>query len=105
MELLQDCFGKTVRLTAERLDHIREHPEMLGLESEISKVLANPELVVESRADSVVKLFYDFYAQTIVGGKWLCVVVRYSVEPPDAFVVTAYLTNKPKQGSILWQKN
>jgi hypothetical protein len=48
MELLQDCFGKTVRLTAERLGHIREHPEMLGLESEISKVLANPALVVES---------------------------------------------------------
>jgi hypothetical protein len=94
-----------VRLTAERLGHIREHPEMVGLESEISKVLANPALVVESRTDSVVKLFYDFYAQTIVGGKWLCVVVRCSVEPPDAFVVTAYLTNKPKQGNIIWQKN
>jgi len=105
MELLQDCFGKNVRLTAERLEHIREHSEMVGLESEISKVLASPELVLESRTDSAVKLFYDFYAQTIVGGKWLCVVVRYSVEPPDAFVVTAYLTNKPKQGKILWQKN
>ncbi len=105
MELLQDCFGKSVRLTAERLGHIREHPEMVGLESEISNVLANPALVVESRTDSVVKLFYDFYAQTIVGGKWLCVVVRYSIEPPDAFVVTAYLTNKPKQGNIIWQKN
>jgi len=105
MELLQDCFGKTVRLTAERLEHIREHPEILGLESEISKVLANPELVVESRTDSFVKLFYDFYSQTIVGGKWLCVVVKYSNEPPDAFLVTAYLTNKPKTGTILWQKN
>ena len=87
------------------MGHIREHPEMLGLESEISKVLANPELVVESRTDSFVKLFYDFYSQTIVGGKWLCVVVKYSIEPPDAFVVTAYLTNKPKTGRILWQKN
>ena len=38
-------------------------------------------------------------------GKWLCVVVKYSIEPPDAFVVTAYLTNKPKTGTILWQKN
>ena len=87
------------------MEHIREHPEMLRLESEISKVLANPELVVESRTDSFVKLFYDFYSQTIVGGKWLCVVVKYSNEPPDAFVVTAYLTNKPKTGRILWQKN
>ena len=87
------------------MEHIREHSEMVGLESEISKVLASPELVLESRTDSAVKLFYDFYAQTIVGGKWLCVVVRYSSEPPDAFVVTAYLTNKPKQGKILWQRN
>ena len=105
MEWLQDCFGKSVRLTAERLEHIREHPEMIGLETEISKVLASPEFVLESQTDPVVKLFYNFYAQTIVGGKWLCVVVKYSIEPPDAFVVTAYLTNKPKQGKILWQKN
>ena len=87
MEWLQDCFGKTVRLTAERLEHIREHPEMVGLESEISRVLASPEFVLESQTDSAVKLFYDFYSQTIVGGKWLCVVVRYSIEPPDAFIV------------------
>ena len=105
MEWLQDCFGKSVRLTAERLEHIREHPEMIGLETEISKVLASPEFVLESQTDPTVKLFYNFYAQTIVGGKWLCVVVKYSIEPPDAFVVTAYLTNKPKQGKILWQKN
>ena len=105
MEWLQDCFGKTVGLTAERLEHIREHPEMVGLESEISRVLASPQCVLESQTDSAVKLFYDFYSQTIVGGKLLCVVVRYSIEPPDAFIVTAYLTNKPKQGTILWQKN
>ena len=105
MEWLQDCFGKSVRLTAERLEHIREHPEMIGLETEISKVLASPEFVLESQTDPAVKLFYNFYAQTIVGGKWLCVVVKYSIEPPDAFVVTAYLTNKPKQRKILWQKN
>lgn len=47
-----------------------------------------------------VRLFYEFYAQTIVGGKWLCVVVKY-VEG-DAFVVTAYLTDKPKSGEDLW---
>lgn len=105
MQILQDCFGKSVRLTEERLEHIREHPEMIGLESEISKVLASPEFVVESLSDASVNLFYDFYSHTIVAGKWLCVVVKYSVQPPDAFVVTAYLTNKPKHGITLWQKN
>jgi hypothetical protein len=46
------------------------------------------------------RLFYEFYAQTIVGGKWLCVVVKYSKD--DAFIVTAYLTDKPKAGEDLW---
>jgi hypothetical protein len=45
-------------------------------------------------------VFYEFYAQTIVGGKWLCVVVKYGEN--DAFVVTAYLTDKPKAGEDLW---
>jgi hypothetical protein len=56
--------------------------------------------VRRSRAHEAVKLFYEFYAQTIVGGKWLCVVVKYAEE--DAFVVTAYLTGKPKAGEDLW---
>jgi hypothetical protein len=53
-----------------------------------------------SRSDAAVRLFYEFYARTIVGGKWLCVVVKY--EKDDAFVVTAYLTDKPKAGEDLW---
>jgi hypothetical protein len=53
-----------------------------------------------SRTDVSVRLFCEFYAQTIVGGKWLCVVVKYGES--DAFVVTAYLTDKPKAGEDLW---
>ncbi|MDO8690159.1 MAG: hypothetical protein Q7R39_09165 [Dehalococcoidia bacterium] len=36
----------------------------------------------------------------LVDSKWLCVVVKHDKE--DAFVVTAYLTDKPKQGEDLW---
>jgi hypothetical protein len=32
--------------------------------------------------------------------KWLCVVVKYTES--DAFVFTAYLTDKPKLGARLW---
>ena len=63
-------------------------------------MLIQPQLVRRSRLDEAVRLFHEFYAQTIVGGKWLCVVVKY-VEN-DAFVVTAYLTDKPKAGEDLW---
>jgi hypothetical protein len=100
MQTLKDCFGHKVRLTDERLAHILEHPEMKGMAAEISRVLIQPQLVRRSRSDEAVRLFYKFYARTIVGGKWLCVVVKYAEN--DAFVVTAYLTDKPKPGEDLW---
>jgi len=100
MKLYRDCFGNTVRLTEERLAHILDHPEMQKMAGEIERILRQPQLVRRSRSDEVVRLFYEFYAQTIVGGKWLCVVVKYAEN--DAFVVTAYLTDKPKIGEDLW---
>src|SRR6266853_976832 len=102
MRTLQDCFGHQVRLTDERLAHILEHAEMKDLEVEIERVLHKPQVVRRSRSDDAIRLFYEFYAQTIVGGKWLCVVVKYGEN--DAFVVTAYLTDKPKAGEDLWPK-
>ena len=66
------------------------------------RVLQAPTEVRLSRADDNVRLFYEFYAQTRVGGKWLCVVVKYL--PDDAFVITAYLTETIKAGETLWPK-
>ena len=100
MRTLKDCFGHSVRLTDERLAHILKHAEMKGMAAEIERVLREPQLVRRSRSDAAVQLFYEFYTQTIVGGKWLCVVVKYMEN--DAFVVTAYLTDKPKLGEDLW---
>jgi hypothetical protein len=103
MKILIDCFGREVRLTDERLAHILERPELEGVESEIQLALSKPQLVRSSRSDPAVLLFYDFRSETLIGGKWLCVVVKYEVA--DAFVVTAYLTNKPKTGEDLWPKS
>jgi hypothetical protein len=103
MKTIRDCFGHGVRLTDERTAHILEHPEMKEMGAEIERVLTAPQTVRRSRSDDAVRLFYEFYAQTIVGGKWLCVVVKYLKD--DAFVVTAYLTDKPKAGDTLWPIN
>ena len=97
---INDCFGFAVRLTLERMAHILEHPEMKEMRAEIEQVLAAPQFVHRYRSDEHVRLFYAFYPQTIVGGKWLCVVVKYASS--DAFVITAYLTDKPKPGASLW---
>jgi hypothetical protein len=73
---LTDCFGRVVRLTDERLAHILEHPEMRGMEAEIGRILQTPQMVRRSKTASDVKLFYEFYSRTMVGGKWMCVVVK-----------------------------
>jgi hypothetical protein len=102
MKVIRDCFGRSVRLTDERLAHILEHPEMAGMEDELARVLQSPSEVRLSRSDDNVKLFYEFYTQTQVGGKWLCVVVKY--RRGNAFVITAYLTDTVKAGETVWPK-
>ena len=103
MAQLPDFQGRLVRLTEERLAHILGHPEMAGFRAEIERTLRHPQMVVRSRTDPVANLCYRFYAQTPVGGKWLCVVVKYLVD--DAFVLTAYLTDKIKAGDVLWPRS
>ena len=100
MRPLRDYRGLSIRLTEERLEHILQHPEMVGLEDAIAETLATPELVIRAAADEEVRLYYRVYHDTRVGDKFLCVVVKARNE--DAFVLTAYLTDKPKRGEVLW---
>lgn len=62
MKRITDCFGRVVRLTDERLDHILEHPEMREMETQIEDVLRHPQWVRRSLTDSGVRLFYEYYA-------------------------------------------
>ena len=103
MKIIQDCFGRSVRLTDERMAHILQHQEMAEMEAEIARALQSPAEVRVSRSDNTVQLFYEFYAaRTRVGGKWLCVVVKHP--PDDAFVEAAYLTDQLKVGEAIWLK-
>ena len=80
--------------------HILDHPEMFDLRAAISETLKYPAIVIQSISDQAARLYYRYYSQTRVGDKFVCVIVK--VEPDDAFVLTAYVTNKPKRGTILW---
>ena len=102
MAVHRDHEGRAVRLTRERLEHIREHPEMAGLERTISLTLRAPEAVVQSRSDPEVRLHYRICRGTRVGDKLLCVVVK--ITALNAFVVTAYLTDRIKRGIHLWPR-
>lgn len=103
MKILTDYEGRAVRLTDERLAHIFEHPEMVGMADRIEETLAEPERVIESLGDPEARLYYRFYLGTQVGDKHLCVVVKMAQN--DAFVLTAYLITKPVGGKQLWPKN
>ena len=102
MRILYDHQGLPVRLTDERLRHILEHPEMVGLEGAIEETLARPEMVVESLSDPQAQLYYRFYLGTRVGDKYLCVIVKVVGE--DRFILTAYLTDTIKRGVRIWPK-
>ena len=102
MKGLRDFEKRHVRFTAERREHILEHPEMKGMISQVGKVLAEPQRVVLSLSDDESYLYYRWYVDTCVGDKYLCVVVK--VRDKDAFVLTAYLTDSIKKGELLWPK-
>jgi len=102
MRVIHDYQGVSIRLTDERLAHILGHPEMEGLAGAIEEALRHPEKVVESLSDPEARLYYRFYVGTRVGDKWLCVVVKATGE--DAFVLTAYLTDRAKRGVQIWPR-
>lgn len=75
---------------------------MRGQEERITETLSDPEVVVQSESDDTVRLFHRFYGELPVGDKYLCVVVKYL--PGDAFVITAYFTDRLKRGETLWRR-
>ena len=75
---------------------------MKGLEGAIEETLLHPEHVVESFSDPQARPYYRCYLGTLVGDKFLCVVVKVAAD--DAFVLTAYLTDRVKKGVLLWPK-
>lgn len=58
----------------------------------IGEALMHPDRVVESVGDPSVRLYYRFYEQTMVGRKYVCVVVKLTHH--GAFILTAYLTDR-----------
>ena len=100
---LQDKDGRRVRLTGERFAHLESaHPEMRGQIDRIKETLRQPQQVIRSKSDPCVELFHRLYRSTPVTRKYLCVVVKSLLEE-NTFVVTAYFTDQPKRGELLWE--
>jgi hypothetical protein len=103
MEWFDDRYKRKIRLTDERLAHIEsDHPEMSGQINKIGATLTEPDIIIRSRTDPEVELFYRYYEVTPVGEKYMCVVTR--VRGDASFIITAYFTDAIKRGDVLWEK-
>jgi hypothetical protein len=98
--ILTDRHGRQVRLTEERLTHIVEHLEMRGQEERVAETLLRPHLVISSHHDPAVHLYHRWFDETPITRKFLVVAVKYSDQ--DAFVITAFFTDREKKGTRIW---
>jgi len=103
MITLSDFEGRTIRLTDERLAHILEHPEMHAQEDRIAETLSSPDAIILSHHDPSVHLYHKLFSQTPVTRKYLVVVVKYLER--DAFVITAFFTDREKKGVYVYERN
>lgn len=72
--MIKDKFGRDVRITRERLNHIIiTHPEMKEFENELGEVLRNPDLVKRSVYDEEVLLYYKYFISI---KKYITIVVK-----------------------------
>ena len=109
LTLYYDYRGQPVRLTEERWrEHILpQRPWLELMPAVIGETLQAPEVVRLSNRDpgpnpGQARLYYRWYNATPVGDKWICVVVLF-LDSGDAFVMSAYPTDRLKRGVEIWR--
>ncbi len=100
--MFTDIFDRKIRITEERMAHILRRKEMKGQRRKISETLKDLDAIIESKYDKSILLYHKFYAKTPVTRKYLLVAVK--ILDNDAFVMTAFFTDKLKKGDIVWEK-
>lgn len=90
-------LGFAVRTTQQYWDLIqRKHPEVIGKEIEVQNCLRQPEQIRRSNQDQAVYLFY------VGQPPYSLVVVAKQLTKEEGFVITSYLSDKVKEGDLVW---
>ncbi|MBI5789758.1 MAG: DUF4258 domain-containing protein [Candidatus Schekmanbacteria bacterium] len=91
-------LGFKIRTTKHQWDLITlvKHPIIYGLEREVMDCLRHPAEVRLSQESNHVYLYYKRWTKY-----WLCVVARHM--DSEGFIITIYVTDKIKEGSIVWK--
>lgn len=75
-----------------------KHPTLAGKEQEVIWALREPDQVRISKVDRSVYLFYRKARK-----HYVCVVVK-NIGSKTGFIMTAYFTDKIKEGRIAWKR-
>ena len=103
MIYISDNKNRKIRFSDERKIHLEEnHPEMNNQLDKIEETLTSPDIIIKSKTDLTVELFYKYYSVTPVSAKYLCVITKFA--DGDNFIITAYFTDKIKKGKLIWKK-
>lgn len=102
MHFFKDKFGRTMRLTGERLQHILyDHPELLDPMDKIEETLMFPSVVIKSEDDSYVWLYYRPYKVFPKQRSFLLVIAK--INNGEGFVITAFYVRNLQKGDIVWK--
>jgi len=90
----------SVRITVAYWEQISaiKHPIMKNELESVKSTIILPDEIRQSRYDSKVFLFYKEKSEN----RFICVVIKRL--NGDGFIITAYITDKIKQGEKIWPK-
>lgn len=74
----------------------RKHPEVQGRLNELKSCLEQPDMICRSKQEVNVFLFYRAW-----GGYHLSAVAK-RLNEDEGFLITAYITDKIKEGELIW---
>jgi predicted glycosyltransferase len=100
--VVNDKFGRKIKLTKERIWHIVRRPEMENEENNIKQTLNDPDEVVESFKSKTVIVFNKNYPEKELNEKYLMVAVK--ILNKHGFILTSYRSGRPKGGNVIWKK-
>jgi len=96
MDVAVSVNGVPIRLTGERWTHVVEnHEELAGRMEDVLAAIRDPAWVIRGHGGSLVA-----YASS-GRGKFLAVVYR-ELRADDGFVITAFVSHKPRKHPKVW---
>lgn len=93
-------LGIIVRTTKEYWQKIitTKHPSIATLEAKVKEALEKPDEIRRSRQDTKVHLYYRN-----IGKLFVCAVVDH-INGKQGYIITAYLTDRIKEGEQIYVK-